>query len=372
MLLAIKSLGHGGAERLLVDTAAKGDHRAFDYEVAFVLEAEDAFAGTIVANGTKVHGLGARADMDLRWMAAFRRLLMGDHFDLVHFHLPYTAALGRLVIASLPRQIQPASLYTEHSLWNKVSPPVKILNRATIGRDGAVIAVSQAAYDALPGSLKRRAQVVVHGVDLSLSSEMIAHREVVRETLRAELGVPPGDLLAVTVAGLRREKGYDVLLDTARLSAERQLPITFAAAGAGSLDQELAERHRSLGLGERFQFLGHRRDALELLTAADIVVLASHQEGLPVVLMEATSVGAAIVATSVGGVPQVITDGENGLLVPPGDPRRLVDALARVSADPELRRQLGQQAMAGSAEFDVARASQEIEDIYRRVLARRS
>ncbi|HEV3282541.1 MAG TPA: glycosyltransferase family 4 protein [Acidimicrobiales bacterium] len=371
MLLAIKSLGHGGAERLLVDTAAKGDHRAFDYEVAFVLEAENAFAGTIVANGTKVHGLGARGDLDLRWMAAFRRLLIGDHFDIVHFHLPYTAALGRLVIASLPRRMEPVTLYTEHSLWNKVSPPVKILNRATIGHDRALIAVSQAAYDALPRTLKPRARVVVHGVDLSLSAQMIARRAVIRANLRSELGVPPGELLAVTVAGLRREKGYDVLLDAAALSAEHQLPIRFVAAGAGSLDQELAERHRALGLGERFQFLGHRLDGLALLTAADVVVLASHQEGLPVVLMEATSVGAAIVATSVGGVPQVITDGENGLLVPPGDPGRLVDALARLSADPELRYRLGRQAMAGSAEFDVARASHEIEDIYLRLLTER-
>jgi glycosyltransferase involved in cell wall biosynthesis len=371
VLLAIKSLGHGGAERLLVDTAATGDHEAFDYEVAFVLDGEDALASTIVANGTKVHDLGAQGDLDLRWMATFRRLLVGGHFDIVHFHLPYTAALGRLVIASLPSQSAPMTLYTEHSLWNKVTPPVKILNRATIGRDRALIAVSQAAYDALPHALKSRATVVVHGVDLSLSREMIDRRDEIRDRLRTELGVSSKELLAVTVAGLRREKGYDVLLDTARLSTDRGLPIRFAAAGAGSLDQELASRHRALGLGDRFQFLGHRLDALELLTAADVVVSASHQEGLPVVLMEATSVGAAVVATSVGGVPQVIADGENGLLVPPGNPGRLVDALARVSADPELRHRLGRRAMAGSAEFDVARASHEIEDIYRRLLADR-
>ncbi len=175
--------------------------------------------------------------------------------------------------------------------------------------------------------------------------------------MRAELGIPNGELLAVTVANLRSEKGYDVLLETAHRSGLRHLPLWFVAAGQGDQAPALADRHRALGLGERFRFLGHRRDALALLTAADIVVLPSHQEGLPVVLMEATSVGAVIVATTVGGVPQVITDGVNGLLVPPGDPEALVDALERLSGDPGLRHRLGEAAAAESVTFDVARAS---------------
>ena len=88
-------------------------------------------------------------------------------------------------------------------------------------------------------------------------------------------------------------------------------------------------------------------------------------------LMEAMSVGSAIVATSVGGVPLVVNDGENGLIVPPGDPEGLVDALERVGSDPGLRDRLGARALADSAEFDVARSTAEIEGIYRRVLADR-
>ena len=368
MLLAIKSLGHGGAERLLVDMVANGDHQAFDYQVAFVLDSENAFVPTLVAGGTRVHNLGARRNLDLRWMPAFRRLLLADDFDVVHFHLPYTAALGRLVVASLPRRRRPVTLYTEHSLWNKVAVLVKILNRATIGRDRALIAVSQAAYDALPGALRPQARVVVHGVDLSPSRDMVLRRREIRAEVRTELGIPSGELLAVTVANLRSEKGYDVLLDTARLVADRGLPIRFAAAGQGALSGELAERHRALGLGERFRFLGHRRDALALLAAADIVVLPSHQEGLPVVLMEATSVGTAIVATSVGGVPLVITDGVNGLVVPPGAPELLAAAISRVGTDATLRHRLGDRALADSAAFDVSRACGEVEAVYRRLL----
>ncbi len=368
ILLAIKGLGHGGAERLLVDTVATGDHRAFEFEVAFVLSGSDALAGELRDGGTPVHDLGAERSLDLRWLPSFRRLLLDHRYAIVHFHLPYTAALGRLVVLTLPRHRRPVTVYTEHSLWNKVSPLVKLLNRATVTRDGALIAVSDAAYQALPRALRPRARVVVHGVDLAPSRAMVARRDEVRSRIRAELGAADGDLLAVTVANLRSEKGYDVLLETARLTGQRRLPLCFAAAGQGDQGELLAEQHRTLALGDRFRFLGHRRDALALLTAADIVVLPSHQEGLPVVLMEAVSVGATIVATSVGGVPQVITDGVNGLLVPPGDPGALADALERLVHDPDLRRRLGQAAAAEQATFDVARASREIGDIYRELL----
>jgi glycosyltransferase involved in cell wall biosynthesis len=368
VLVAIKSLGYGGAERLVADLVSAADSPGFDYEVAYILEGEDALATTIAAGGTPVHPLGATGNLDLRWMVRFRRLLVDGSFDLVHFHLPYTAALGRLVVATLPRRRRPVTMYTEHSLWNKVAVLVKALNRATVRFDRALVAVSQAAYDSLPAGVRPRARVVVHGIDLSRSEALVARRQEIRHQVRAELGVPPGDVLVVTVANLRSEKGYDVLIDAAGLLAERGLPVRFAAAGQGVEQAELRARAGRLALGHRFTFLGHRDDALRLLTAADIFVLASHQEGLPVALMEAGSVGAAIVATAVGGVPQMVTDGVNGLVVPPGRPVLLADALQRMISDPGLRARLGGQARADSVRYDIARARAEVEDIYRRLL----
>ena len=369
MLLAIKSLGYGGAERLVADLVRATDTPSFEYEVAYVLEGEDALAATIASGGTPVHCLGAAGNLDLRWMVRFRRLLVAGSFDIVHFHLPYTAALGRLVVATLPRRRRPLTMYTEHSLWNKVAVLVKALNRATVRFDRALVAVSQAAYEALPRALRSRARVVVHGVDLSRSTALVRARPEARRDVRTELGIPPDDVLVVTVANLRSEKGYDVLIDAAGLLAERGLPVRFAAAGQGSQRAELMARHRRLALGDRFLFLGHRDDALRLLAAADIFVLASHQEGLPVALMEAGSVGAAIAATAVGGVPQMVADGVNGLVVPPGNPVLLADALERLISDPALRARLGRQAMADSARYDIARARVEIEGIYRGLLA---
>lgn len=371
MLVAIKGLGHGGAEQLLLDALAARNRAAFHYEVAFVMTSADALAPAIADHGIKVHDLRARSNVDLRWVPRFRRLVAHGNFDIVHFHLPYTAALGRPAVLSVGSRSRPVTVYTEHSLWNRVSPPVKALNRLTVGSDGAILVVSQAAYDALPVRLQHRARVVVHGIDQSLPARAVTHRGESRERIRRELGVPEGDLLVVTVAGLRAEKGYDVLLEAAQLVARRQLPLRFAAAGDGALAEDLQARHSTLGLGETFRFLGHRTDALELVAAADIFVLPSRQEGLPVSLMEATSVGAPIVATSVGGVSQIIEDGFSGVLVAPGDPVALAEALEDLARDPSRRNELGRQALDRRGAFDVARSTGEIEELYARLATAR-
>ncbi len=369
VLVVIKCLGFGGAERLLADTVATGDRQAFDYEVAYVLASEDGMVPLIEADGTPVHPLGAEGNGDLRWMARFRRLLRDGHYDVVHFHLPYTASLGRLVVASMPSAVRPAIVYTDHSLWNKMAVVVKALNRATIGLDQAMIVVSDAALESLPASIRPRARVLVHGVDLSQADTLLARRDDVRDEVRREFGVADDEVLVVSVANLRPEKGYDVLLDSAAILVARDLPVRVVAVGRGEgeLERTMKARHAALRLGDRFTFAGQRDDVLRILAGADVFVLASRQEGLPVVLMEATSVGLPIVATAVGGVPQVLTDGVDGLVVPPGDPEALADALTRVVSDPELRARFGAGAKRRSAMFDVAEASRTIESIYREV-----
>ena len=371
VLLVIKCLGLGGAERLLVDTVAGGDHDGVDYEVAWVLEAERALVPTLVELGIAVHPLGATRNLDMRWMVRLRKLLTTGAYDVVHFHLPHTAALGRLVAASMPRWRRPAIVYTEHSLWNKMAVLVRVVNRAGIGLDQSLIVVSEAAHEALPRMLRSRAQVIVHGVDLTAADAAVAERPAIRTEVRAELGIPDGDLIVLTIANLRPEKGYDTLLDAARLVVDRGLPVRFVSVGRGSEEAVMAERHRILGLGSRFTFLGLREDVLRLLVAADMFVLPSRQEGLPVVLMEATSVGLAIAATAVGGVPQVLTDGVDGLVVRPDSPPDLANAIGRLVGDPKLRAQLGAGAKSRSAMFDVAGASAAIESIYRDITAGR-
>ena len=367
VLMVIKCLGYGGAERLLADMVSAGDGERFHYEVAYILRAQDALAEVVERGGTPVHALDAVHDADLRWMASLRRILAAGRFDVVHFHLPYAAALGQMVVRSLPRSHRPGVVYTEHSLWNRAPLPLKVMLRASMSGGQQMVTVSQASYEALPETMRRRATMVVHGVDLSRAGALVARREELRADVRAELGVVDDDVLFLTVANLRAEKGYDVLLEAARLLAARRVPITIAAVGRGPLGPYLRARHLDLELGDRFRFLGQRTDVLRLLGGADAFVLASHQEGLPVALMEASSMGLPIVATAVGGVPQALRDGIDALIVPPGDAGRVAAAMERLATDPGLRRRLGDQAKERSAMFDVAEASRRIEEIYLRM-----
>jgi glycosyltransferase involved in cell wall biosynthesis len=335
------------------------------------LAGSDGLADAIRSGDTPVHSLGASRSADLTWLGRLRSLVVAGRFDVVHFHLPYAAGLGRLAVATVPRASRPAVVYTEHSLWNLAAVITKAINRAGISRDQSLIVVSQAAHDALPPTLQGRARVIVHGVSRTQADELTADRDRIRTEVRAELGVPDGELLLLTVANIRPEKGYDVLLEAARILAERKVPVRVVAVGGGPMEDEIRARHRALGLGDHLQLLGQRHDVLRLMAAADVYVLASHQEGMPVTLMEATSIGLPIVATSVGGVPQVVSDGVEGLIVPPGDPERLADAVQRVVDDPVLRERLGRAAREKSAMFDVTGSSREIEEIYREITGHR-
>ncbi len=181
---------------LLVDTVASGDHERLRLRGG--LRPPPSGRPGPPPSAPAAHPStpsGRPAIVDLRWLLRLPPPARSTgHFDIVHFHLPYTAALGRLVVATLPRRRRPVTIYTEHSLWNKVAVLVKALNRATVRLDRALIAVSQAAYDALPGALRPRAQVVVHGVDLSRSSDMLGRHRATRSGARCgtSSGIPAG------------------------------------------------------------------------------------------------------------------------------------------------------------------------------------
>jgi glycosyltransferase involved in cell wall biosynthesis len=188
-----------------------------------------------------------------------------------------------------------------------------------------------------------------------------------RDAVRTEFGLAPRELLAVTVANLRAQKNYSGLLAAAQLVVDRDVPVRFVAAGQGPLEQEIRNEHAALALGDQFRLLGYRDDATRLIAGADLFVLASHHEGLPVSVMEALVLGVPVVAPEVGGLREAVTDGESGILVQPGDPAALAGAIERVATDAELRAKLAAGAVRDGARFSSAGAIARVEAIYRAV-----
>ena len=367
VLQLIKCLDHGGAERLVTTMVTRGDRTRIRYEVAFVRSDMSGLVGELRRSRVPVHDLGARGDFDLTWLLRLRRLLVGSRYDIVHAHLPYAAGLGRVAVRTMPPgRRRPRFVYTEHSLWDRNTLASRILGRATSRWDDASIAVAASNRAALPRGIRQRTRVIVHGIDL----EQTVADATQRPSIRTELGISPDHLIVVSVANLRVQKAYPVLLAAARTLVDAGVPVTFLAAGSGPMEAELRAQHQRLELGDRFRFLGQRADAPALIAASDVLVLASDFECMPVVVMEAFALGTAVVATSVGDVPLVVEDGVNGILVPPGRADRLAAALRRVLEDPGLRVALAAAGAVAAGRFDALRTIAEVETVYGEVLAR--
>jgi glycosyltransferase involved in cell wall biosynthesis len=182
--------------------------------------------------------------------------------------------------------------------------------------------------------------------------------------VRHELAVPEGELLALTVANLRPEKALDVLLQAARLVSDASVPVRFAVVGRGPLRDALDAQHAALGLGDVVRFLGQRSDVLRLLAAADLFVLPSRQEGLPVAVMEAMAMGVPLVVTAVGEFPRLLTDHRDALVVAPEEPRALASAVSELVRDPRLRHRLATASSSKSALFDVETCTRRVEAVY--------
>jgi glycosyltransferase involved in cell wall biosynthesis len=360
-----KGLGPGGAERLLVTHARAANSERVVFESAFLLPHKTHLVPELEVLDVATHALDAPSATDPRWLVRLRRLITRGDFDIVHAHSPAPAAQARLLVRSLPKATRPAFVYTEHNRWPSHDRVTRAANAATFGLNDATIAVSHEVRDSIGDRHRTAVQVIVHGIDLD-SIRDLARR---RDATRAELGVDPDDVLAVTVANFRAPKGYRDLLDAARLVIDRDPAVRFVIVGQGPLESELRARHAQLGLGDRVRILGYRADAPRITAAADLFVLASHHEGLPVAVMEAFAAGVPVVATRVGGLAEAVDDEVSGRLVPVRRPDLLADAVGALARDPAGRRRLAIGAMAAAGRFSATRSAAEIEAVYRQAIA---
>lgn len=357
VLVVIKGLGLGGAERLIAEAVAFWNRERYDYRVAYFLPWKDQLVGEIVDQAVSVSLIG-KGRLGIGAALGLRRLIKESGADLVHVHSPAAGILARLV-SSVP------VIYTEHNLADSYRQPTRILNRLTYRRNTRVIAVSEAVAESVSAFGGLAPEVIENGVSCDVTVEA-------SEAARHSLNLEPGRPLVVHVGNIRPYKGHRTLLAAARRFAGNQpAPLIVSIGGEkfpGDL-QRLQSEATKAGLDDVIVFLGRRDDARAFLATADVVVNPSDVEGLPVVVLEAMALRRAIVATSVGGVPDLIKDHETGLLVPPGDPDALANAIVLLLDDPQLAGSLGSRAeIAVTRDHGMEKMVRAVESAYEEVL----
>jgi glycosyltransferase involved in cell wall biosynthesis len=206
--------------------------------------------------------------------------------------------------------------------------------------------------------------VVRNGIDVDRLS--ISPEDGVRA--RRELGIPLMSPVVGTVAVFRAQKRLDLWLEAASRLA-RTTEAHFLLVGDGPMLARIQAQAQALDLGSRIHLPGLQEDVRPYLAAMDVYLMSSEFEGLPLALLEALAVGLPVVATAVGGIPEVLPDQESGILVPFGNPEALARAVSRLLEEPELRSKMGQRARQRVAEeFGIERMARELEEVYDRVL----
>jgi glycosyltransferase involved in cell wall biosynthesis len=290
---------------------------------------------------------------------------------LLHTHSSKAGILGRAAarIARVRRVV-----HTVHGWsFNDTQSPIvrrlfRALERMAARGTDRIVCVSEAdRREGIESRIGRPEayRLVRSGID----PEEFSARPGARERVRAALGIGPGEVLVGTVACLKPQKAPLDLVEGAALALRVEPRLRFVVAGDGELRGAVEARARDLGLGERFRLLGWRRDVPDLLAGLDLFVLTSLFEGLPRAVLQAMVAGVPVVATAVGGTPEVVRDGETGLLVRPGDPAAAAAAVVRLTGEPETARRLAAAASRRiGEEFEIRRMVRTLDELYAETL----
>ncbi|HJQ32246.1 MAG TPA: glycosyltransferase family 4 protein [Pyrinomonadaceae bacterium] len=387
VLHLIETLGPGGAERLLHTNLKHLDPSRFESTVVTVFEGPDHWVGPIRRLGITVESLRCTRLGDIRTgVARLRRLLRARRFDVIHTHLWAANVIGRIAgrMAGVP--VVSSVHCPDHApeVWHDGSGVSIWKRRASLLLDrwsarfgcARMVAVSEyvreyaARYLHFPVG---RIDLIYNPIDTDALSES-AREGRWREELLNELGLEPDSRVLLNVGRVSPAKGI--------LYAVRALPLilgehptTHLVLVGETTDarwvEHLKAEARARGVAERVHFIGQRRDVVRYLRGCDLFVFPSLYEGLGIALVEAMAAGRPCVATRTGPIPEVVTDGVDGWLVPPADAEALAAAVCELLADPARREALGRAAEASSlARFRPQAAADALARVYESVVAR--
>ncbi len=251
--------------------------------------------------------------------------------------------------------------------WTGESPKVgfyEFLDRRFLSRVDHVVAVSIGQKNKIvsTGVLQKRVSVIHNAINLDDCQSAGSTR------IRQELGIPADALLVASAGRLSPEKNYSAMIDVAKHEILKNSSVYFAIFGDGVLRKGLEQRIRDVGLDGRFFLPGFRSDLQAVMNEIDIFMLPSLTEGLPNVALEAFAARKPIVATAVGGTPEVVQDGISGFLTTPGNISAMAESILKLAGDPALRRDMGVAGYRYAAEqFGFEAQTRKYEELYETV-----
>lgn len=307
---------------------------------------------------------------DLRALVALRRLLRERRFDVVHTHTSKAGALGRLasLLGGRPPVVHQPHGHLFYGYHGTVATALVILaERLLAPLATRQIALSwRGAEEHLCRGIGRPGDFTVVRSGIDLRPYRRAHDR--RAECRRRWRLSAGDFAVGTLCRLEPVKGAGELLDAFLLAARTAPRLRLVIGGDGPLRGALLDRAREAGMAGRVRLDGSWVRPEDLLPALDLFVLASRNEGMGRALVEAMAAGLPVAGTAVGGIPEVLEEGGAGILVPPGDPEALAEAIARLAADGRLAAHYGRRARARAVAFGAGRMNHALLRLYRRVI----
>jgi glycosyltransferase involved in cell wall biosynthesis len=356
----IESDGPGGAERVVADLASSLQASGARNVVFLPADGEGWLARQLAGSGVVIEYFHLDKPLSPACARGLTMAFRRHQIDVAHSHEFSMAVYGASAswLAGVPHVL------TMHgSRYYAGRPQRRVAMRAAIALSGQTVAVSNRLADDMSRDLlvrRSRIAMISNGVR-ALPADQI--------TLRDELHLASTDRLIVSIGNLYPVKGHQHLIDAMSLLTCRHPTLHLAIAGRGDLAEALTVRAHDHGCANRVHLLGLRSDVAALLAAADVFVLPSLSEGLPLALLEAMFAGRPIVASDVGEVGAALAHGEAGVLVEPGDPSALAAALDGLLTNPTRARELGERArLRATAEYDVSQMVHRYRAVYQQVL----
>ncbi len=356
ILQCIPILGIGGAERVAAQLAA-GLSVSHDAAVLCLYPPTNSpFERQLQSAGVRAWYLGKHPGFDMRMLPAVDRVIREFGPDVVHTHI---SAISYVLPWALVRSV-PLIVHTVHTLAGREADRFgRLLRRIALGRWVVPVAVSREVARTVERRYGTPCDLVPNGIPLA------EHERSPKERARwrAEVDIEAGAVLYIFVGRLAAPKNLMLLL---KAFSELECPSArLALVGCGDERPHIEafiERHT---MRANVRVLGHRDDVPACLAAADVFVLSSHWEGSPVALMEAMAAALPVVSTAVGGIPELVESGREGILVPPGDACAFTAALKHFADDPRSRRAMGEAARARArSSFGVERMVAAYESLY--------